>query len=438
MAKRDIPSVDALMRHSELAKFPPGVRKNASRAATLLLRGDLSERGVLAHELAVREAERLMEHTLRSVLNMSGVILHTGLGRARLAKSAVENVSMIAGSYSSLELGLEEGKRGDRQSHVSELLGHLTGCEDAIVVNNCASAVFLSLSALCSGKQVVISRGQLVEIGGSFRMPDIVAQSGCALKEVGCTNKTRLSDYEQALGPDTGAFLRCHPSNFKIVGFVEEPEVDDLAKLAHHAGILLIDDMGSGCLLDTSRFGLPRAPTLQEAITSGADVVLASGDKLLGGPQAGLILGRSECIHAMKSHPLARALRIDKLSLAALESTLRLYLEGREQEIPIWQALARPLDQVKRTCQRLARAYPGPTTIEQSLTEIGAGSLPGTGAPTWRLGLHAANLDDTARRLRTGSPAIVGRIQDGKLWLDPRTLDLSEVASAEQALRCLD
>lgn len=311
----------------------------------------------------------------------------------------------------------------------------LTGAEAAIVLNNAAAGVFLSLNALASGGEVVLSRGQMVEIGGSFRMPDIVRRSGCRMVEVGCTNKTRLSDYEEVLGPDTKALLRCHPSNFAIVGFTSEPTLGELVELAHAQGLLVIDDMGSGCLVDTRKFGLPKQATLQEAVASGADIVIASGDKLLGGPQSGLVLGSAACVGAIKRHPLARALRVDKLTLAALEATLRLYTSGEhEAEIPTLRYLARPTEPLVKVCRRLARAYPGESVVESGTTEVGGGSAPGTGVPTWRVGLASGDADGLLAQLRRSDPPIVARIEDGRVWLDPRTLDDGEIRIVERAL----
>jgi len=430
------------MRAPELAVYPERVRAQAARAAVARLR----DRGASAAfedyvAEAAEEGERLARPSLQIALNASGVVLHTGLGRARLAPSVATRVAAIANGHGLVEFDPETGKRGDRQEHVRGLLRELSGAEDALVVNNCAAAVFLSLSALCSGRGVVLSRGEMVEIGGSFRMPDIVRQSGCRLVEVGCTNKTRLADYAAEMGDDAAAILRCHPSNFKIVGFTEAPWIGDLAELAHRHGALLIDDAGSGCFLNTARFGLPPEPRIQDSVAAGSDLVLCSGDKLLGGPQAGIMLGRAEPIATIRRHPLARALRIDKLSLAGLEATLRLYAEGRELELPVWSAIARPLSDVKRDAQRLSRAYRGTAIVEVGATEIGGGSLPGSavptwrvGIPTWRVGIRDRNPEDLAATLRRHTPPIVGRIEDGTFWLDPRTLDASEVRSVATAL----
>jgi L-seryl-tRNA(Ser) seleniumtransferase len=403
-----------------------------AEARTALASGGTAD-GVV--ERARELAQSLAGESLRSAINMSGVVLHTGLGRARLAEAAVEHVEKVARDHSNLEFDEFSGGRGDRQDHVRTLLQELSGAEDALVVNNCAAAVVLTLNALAKGKEVLLSRGQMVEIGGSFRLPDIVGESGCVLRELGTTNKTRLQDYENALSPQTAAVLRCHPSNFQIVGFHEEPSAKDLSAFCNAKGIALVDDVGSGCLIDTTQYGLPKERTLREALDDGADVVLASGDKLLGGPQAGIVIGTKESIAKIKRHPLARAFRIDKLTLAGLEATLRLYLEERHEEIPIWRYVSRPLSEVQQLAETIASASGG--TIEEGTTEIGGGSLPGVAIPTYRVGLRQANPEDLAAQLRTQPTPVVGYIQDGTFWLDPRTAEKQEVELASSYLsRC--
>jgi L-seryl-tRNA(Ser) seleniumtransferase len=434
---RHLPKVDELAKSPELALFPLAVRVRAARAAVEVLRGEIKEgnRGCgTAAELGAELAQRMSEPSIRSTINLSGVILHTGLGRARLAPSVAAHVAAVAASHSAVEIDLGTGRRGDRQEHVRELLCLLTGAEDALVVNNAAAGVFLTLSALCGRLEVILSRGQMVEIGGSFRMPDIVTQSGCRLVEVGCTNKTRMSDYEEAIGEDTMAILRCHPSNFKIVGFTEEPSIQELAGLSKQHDILLIDDQGSGCLIDLTRFGLPAQPTLPGSIAGGADITIASGDKLLGGPQCGMIVGKKVLIAQIKSHPLARVARVDKLTLAGLEATLRLYSEGREAEIPTIRYLSRSAIEIKKMAIALAKAYKPGATVEEGFSEVGGGSVPGESLATWRVCLSAPNPELLAKELRTGKPAIIGRIEQDKVWLDPRTLDESEVQDVVRTL----
>lgn len=414
------PSIDALARAVNKA---PHLHSYAVKAARNAVAQGLAGDEAQAAASQAFDWQRLS--SMCPLVNMSGVILHTGLGRARLHPEVAERLAQVAAGHAAVEFDLETGERGDRQNHVRWLLQELTGCDDALVVNNCAGAVFLALSGLAAGKEVVLSRGQMVEIGGAFRMPDIIVQSGCRLVEVGCTNRTHLRDYEAAMGENTGAILRCHQSNFSQQGFVCQVEPSELAKLAKTWSVPFVDDLGSGCLADSTRFGLPKERTLREALTDGADLVLASGDKLLGGPQAGLILGNKRQIQALKSHPLARALRVDKLTLAALEQTLRLYLEGREAELPIWLYCSRDLDAVKRDCSKLARAFPGKAVVAMSTTEVGGGSLPGAGIPTWRVGLVTSRADSLLAELR--SSGIIGRIEDGKVWLDPRTAEAGEV-----------
>lgn len=434
---RRLPSVDRVKRSDALSGFSDAVRTAAARQAIEEARGSWGLEELEIQNRAGTIAQELATPSLRGVINLSGIILHTGLGRARLAKAASAAISEVAQAHASVEFEMESGTRGDRQGHVRDLIRGLTGAEDAFVVNNCAAAVVLSLSALCAGREVILSRGQMVEIGGAFRMPDIVKQSGCNLVEVGCTNRTRLSDYDGAIGPDLGAILRCHPSNFKIVGFTEEVPLRDLAALAHRHDSILIDDAGSGCLLDTTRFGLPDEPRLQDAIRDGADLVLCSGDKLLGGPQAGLIMGRKALIDAIRKHPLARAVRIDKLTLAGLEATLRLYRDGRELEVPVWQTISRPVEEVRRAAKSLVRYCPEGSSLVTSETEIGGGSLPGATVPTFAIRIPIANPIETLKALRRHHVPVIGRVEDGAVLLDPRTASPEELPEVRRALAAL-
>ncbi len=435
---RELPRVDAIASSPGLAAFPVHVRTRAARHAISLARAALLAGEECPNiELAAQDlAKGWSASRLPLAINASGVILHTGLGRARLAPAAEVAVALASQGHAAVELDLASGARGDRQTLVRELLCQLTGAEDALVVNNCAAAVFLSLAALAEGREIILSRGQMVEIGGSFRMPDIVVQSGCKLVEVGCTNKVRLSDYEGAITDRTAAILRCHPSNFRITGFTEEPSVTELAELAHRNGLRLIDDAGSGALVDTSKFGLPREPLLGESLKAGADVAMASGDKLLGGPQAGLIVGSHEAVSMIARHPLARAVRVDKLTLAALAATLQMYANGQADEIPTLCYLGKSLDEVKRDAEQMAVAFPG-AVVEQGLTEVGGGSIPGEGIQTWRCGLDSDSCDDLARALRMGSPPVISRIEKGRVWLDPRTMEPDEVATVCDILKRL-
>lgn len=433
---RKLPKIDKLAGSPRLEGFVPEIRVLAARMAVAAARTKVASGGALdadeIEQMAAEEAERLQRPSVRRVINASGVILHTGLGRARLATAAVNAVCEASANHSAVEIDLSTGERGDRQTHVRELLCELTGAADALAVNNCAAAVFLTLRALAAPRPVLLSRGQMVEIGGSFRMPDVVRESGCDLIEVGCTNKTRIGDYDSV--SEVGAILRCHPSNFKIVGFSEQPTLEQLAEVARQKKCWLIDDLGSGALSDLGEFGLARTETMSESLRAGADVVLSSGDKLLGGPQAGLILGSKSAIETIRRHPLARAVRIDKLTLAALAATLRLLVLGRRDDVPTWWALGRDLQSIKKDAAKLKKAYVD-AILEIGGTEIGGGSAPGETLPTWRTGLKSSSADSLAHRLRTGVPSILGRIERGLVWLDPRTMDKRDVDDTCRVLR---
>ena len=431
MPRPKIPSIDSLISHPLLADAPARLAVQAARLAVDELRAEaLAGKDLSLDDFAAcAEAalDRLTSMRTRPAINLSGVVLHTGIGRARLAESAAQAVTEAAKSHAVVEFDIETGARGDRQSHVEDLLCELTGAQAALVVNNCASAVLLTLTALAKDKEVILSRGEMVEIGGSFRMPDIVRASGCSLVEVGCTNKTHLKDYADACTDETAAFLKCHPSSYQVVGFTAAPIPELLAELAHDKGLTLIDDLGSGCLVDSTKWGLRKERTLAEAVKSGADVVLASGDKLLGGPQAGIIVGRASVVKEIARHPLARAVRIDKLTLAGLEATLRLYREGREDEIPIWRSLGRSDESLRWAARKLAGAWNGQTEVVRADSRIGGGSLPGMVLPTWCASITADSASNLARALRKSSPAIVGRIEGGAVLLDPRTAEADEI-----------
>lgn len=433
---RSLPKIDRLASDTRMPDVPQVYRVEASRQAVReardLLRNGESLDGEALVARAADLAWKLAGPSLSAAINATGVVLHTGLGRARLADSVVEAIGRESG-HCLLEIERESGRRGDRQVHVEALLRQLTGCEAALVVNNCAAAVLLVLTALAKGREVILSRGQMVEIGGSFRLPEIVEASGCRLVEVGCTNRTRAEDYTKAIGSDTAAILRCHPSNFAVVGFTEEPDPQTLQTIAEEHGILFVDDMGSGCLVDLSRFGLPKQETLREVV-SWASIATASADKLLGGPQAGLIVGRKDLVKQVKRHPLARAVRPDKLALLALESTLRLYIEGRELEVPVLRYLSRSLTEIEEMACRLAKAYGPDAEIQPAFSQIGGGSLPGERIPTFVASLGGGSPDLLAKRLRKGSPPIFGRIEGDRVLLDPRTMESHEVWLAEELL----
>jgi L-seryl-tRNA(Ser) seleniumtransferase len=370
--------------------------------------------------------ESLIAPTLLPVINATGVIVHTNLGRAPLSQSSISAVQEVAAGYSNLEYDLEAGERGSRTVHAAVQLQRLTGAESALVVNNNAAAVLLMLTALCQGREVIISRGQLVEIGGGFRVPDVMAQSGAHLVEVGTTNRTHLRDYASAINENTAAILIAHHSNYKIIGFTTEPETAELAALAKEKNVLLLYDQGSGSLLDTGRFGLDPEPTVTAALEAGVDVVAFSGDKLLGGPQAGILCGTADLISRLKKHPLARAVRADKLCLAALSATLTHFLTGKAiKEIPVWQMIARPLEQIKSEAETLAARLQemGLTAaVVEGQSTVGGGSLPGTSLPTYLVAVERDNLETLTAALRANNPPIIGRIQDNYLLFDLRTV----------------
>ncbi len=388
-----------------------------------------------------RRYEEALRPPVRRIINATGVILHTNLGRAPLAGEAVEAMAAVSRGYSNLEFDMASGARGSRHTILEPLLRRLTGAEAAMAVNNNASAVLLALAALASGKEVVVSRGQLVEIGGGFRIPDVMRQSRARLVEVGTTNRTRAADFAAAVGPKTAALLRVHPSNFKISGFTEMPSLDELASVARDAGVLLIDDLGSGCLLDTTAYGLPPEPTPQASIAAGADVVTFSGDKLLGGPQAGLVAGSAKAIAAMKRHPLARAVRLDKASIAGMAATLRLYLEGAaEARIPVWRMISTPIGELDARARAIAARIPGgpsgsgAATLVDGRSMIGGGSLPEESLPARLVAVAPARGNATALARRLRERDVVARIEDGQLLLDPRTVDPADDAQLAEAV----
>lgn len=364
--------------------------------------------------------------SLRPVINATGVIIHTNLGRAPLSEAACTAIAEAASGYSNLEYDLAAGERGSRHDHARRLLCELTGAEDALVVNNNAAAVYLILAALCLSREVVISRSQLVEIGGGFRIPDVLRQSGARLVEVGATNRTHLRDFTDAVTPQTAAFMRVHASNFKQIGFVTMPTLSELAILAHQQGVILIDDLGSGTLLETTPYGLAPEPTVQASIAAGADIVTFSGDKLLGGPQAGIILGRTALISQLRRHPMARALRVDKLTFAALDATLRSYQRGQAvNELPVWQMISASVATFKERVQQWltqlqAVGITGEITHGESA--VGGGSLPGEVLPTVLLAIPHSAPDAIAAQLRSQNPPVICRIQRDHLVFDPRTV----------------
>ncbi|MBI1793035.1 MAG: L-seryl-tRNA(Sec) selenium transferase [Chloroflexi bacterium] len=382
--------------------------------------------------------------TLQPVINATGVILHTNLGRAPLSKATIAAMSEAAQNYSNLEFDLETGKRGSRLIHAEDILKKLLGVAAAVVVNNNASAVLLVLSALASKKRVVIARSQLIEIGGGFRVPDVMKQSGAKLVEVGTTNKVRLSDYKDELA-DAALVMHAHRSNFKMIGFTEEPELIKIVDVAHKAGVIVVDDLGSGALLDTAKYGLVHEPTVQESLAAGVDVICFSGDKLLGGPQAGIIVGKAELIAKIKKHPLARAVRADKTCLAGITATLLHYLKDEaEREIPIWKMISAPLAEVKARAEKWAReleagSVPALSRVEVSANEatVGGGSLPGESFPSYVLSLSVKSPDKFLRRLRQQNPPVIARTGNDKILFDPRTVFLEQDQLLLSALHSL-
>ncbi|MBL8102103.1 MAG: L-seryl-tRNA(Sec) selenium transferase [Anaerolineales bacterium] len=360
--------------------------------------------------------------TLLPVINASGVILHTNLGRAPLSDATLRAMDIVSRGYSTLEFDIESGKRGSRLIHAESLLQKLTGAEAALVVNNCASAVLLILSALANRKRVIISRSQLVEIGGGFRVPDVMKQSGAKLVEVGTTNKVRLFDYKSAAEEPTALMMRVHRSNFKLVGFTEEPELKDIVEAAHAAGVPVVDDLGSGALYDTAKYGLAHEPTVQESMRAGVDIICFSGDKLLGGPQAGIIIGKADLIAKIKKHPLARVVRADKACLAGLSATLLHYLKDEaEREVPIVKMMSLTLKQIKGRAEAWA-AELGQGQIVEGESTVGGGSLPGESMPTFLLSLQVNSTEKFLRALRTNNPPIIARTEADRVLLDPRTV----------------
>ncbi|MBL8100759.1 MAG: L-seryl-tRNA(Sec) selenium transferase [Anaerolineales bacterium] len=360
--------------------------------------------------------------TLHPVINATGVILHTNLGRAPLSDATIRAMDSVSRGYSNLEFDLETGKRGSRLIHAESLLQKLTGAESALIVNNNASAVLLILSALANKKRVVIARSQLVEIGGGFRIPDVMKQSGAKLVEVGTTNKIHISDYQEALIESAGLVMRAHRSNFKLVGFTEEPELKDIVETAHKFDVPVVDDLGSGALYDTAKYGLAHEPTVQESMQAGADIVCFSGDKLLGGPQAGIIVGKKVLIDKIKKHPLARAVRADKACLAGLSATLTHYLKDEaEREIPVVKMMSLTLKQLQGRAEAWRNEL-GQGEIESGLSTVGGGSLPDESIPTFLLSLKVKSVEKFLKTLRKNNPPIIARTEQDKILLDPRTV----------------
>jgi L-seryl-tRNA(Ser) seleniumtransferase len=446
---RQIPSVDELLGQPRLAALVQRVDRElvVEIARTVLadLRNRITGEGtasVVVLESSVLEeriasmVEQVLASSLQPVINATGVILHTNLGRAPLSAAAAEEISRSATSYSNLEYDLEAGARGKRDVHVAQMLERLTGAEAAIVVNNCAAAVLLVLAALAKGGEVVVSRGELIEIGDGFRIPEIMAQSGAVLREVGTTNRTRIVDYESAINENTRLLLRVHPSNFTITGFAEKPSMDELVSLAGRVGLPLVEDLGSGCLVDLSSAGISE-PTVRQSVDAGVSIVVFSGDKLLGGPQAGIIAGEKELVGRVRRHPLFRALRVDKLTTAALAAALGAYLRGATDEIPALRMIRISVEDIKRRAQNFLRELTSELPLGEVELEIadgsslaGGGSTPTQSLPTKLIRIasarySAAQLEQRLRRAPAGI-SVIARVEDGRLILDLRTVFLEQ------------
>lgn len=435
---RNLPSVDQLLQmeltQALLAVYgrsltTEALRHSLDQTRQTILNENGSSRPALNDDFiqsAQAWLEAMLAPTIRPIINATGVIVHTNLGRAPLSRAAVEAVQAVSGGYSTLEFDLDNGKRGSRSVHAENLITRITGAEAATAVNNNAAAVLLMLMTLCQGRDVIISRGQLVEIGGGFRVPDVMAQSRATLVEVGTTNRTHLRDYEAAIGENTAAILVAHHSNYKIIGFTTEPTLAELAELAHRHNILLLYDQGSGALMDTAQFGLDAEPTVIDGLAAGCDIVCFSGDKLLGGPQAGILCGRADLLAKIKRYPLARAVRADKMALAALSATLALYATGQAlAEIPVWRMIARPLDEIENEANEwAARLQMAGVAVEvvDGRSTVGGGSLPGTSLPTRLTAIKQPNVEQLAADLRNSELPVIGRIQDDLFLLDPRTV----------------
>jgi len=437
--RRSLPSVDQVLRNPPaigwVEAYGRPLTLEAVRLALEEARQQYQQSGTLPAEPELQaRMQALLEAwttpTLLPVINASGVILHTNLGRAPLSPAALKAAHEAGQGYTNLEYDLEKGQRGSRLVHAEALLRRICGVEAALVVNNNAAAVLLALSALARRRGVVIARSQLVEIGGGFRLPDVMKQSGARLIEVGTTNRVHLSDYITALEENPALFLHAHRSNFRITGFTSEPELGEIADVAHRAGIPVVEDLGSGALLDTARFGLGHEPMVQESLAAGADLVCFSGDKLLGGPQAGILVGRLELVAKLRKHPLARAIRADKLCLAALSATLLHYLKDEaEREIPVWRMIAAPLDEIERRARRWQQAL-GQGEVIAGESTVGGGSLPGETLPTRLLALSVSSPNRFLSRLRQSQPPMIARTEGERVALDPRTV----LAEQDEAL----
>lgn len=457
---RQLPKVDELLDFPEVKEFAAtyprvlvveGVRKVVDDKRGLILA--LSEKDLEELDLTVNsylaELEAWLKQqyalSLKRLINATGVVIHTNLGRSILSKSAIEAVVNAASNYSNLEFDLEKGARGSRHSHIEKILVKITGAEAGMVVNNNASAVFLALSALAAGKEAIVSRGQLVEIGGSFRIPDVMSQSGAIMREVGTTNKTYIRDYRAALTDETALLLKVHTSNFRIVGFTHEPSLEEMVELGREVGVTVMEDLGSGVLIDLSRYGVEYEPTVQESVRAGVDIITFSGDKLLGGPQAGLVVGKAEYVERMKKHPLARAVRVDKMTLAGIEATLMDYLDMDNVCAinPTLRMITAPAEELKARAKKIARLLAsnlGETftvTTEPETSKVGGGSLPLAELPTTVVSITSTKMSANRleEMLRANEPPVIVRIKEDAVMLDPRTIQEGEEREILEALK---
>lgn len=460
---RQLPSMDSLLRRVRvqdlvtvaghlrvrdvlrevLAELRAELRKSEAQETVSSLRSDMAQE--IERRLNLRLHQQQRADTQR-VINATGVVLHTNLGRAPLGKDALEAINRVAAGYCNLEYDLASGQRGKRGTGLTATLCDLLHCEDAVVVNNCAAAVLITLNSLAEGGEVIVSRGELIEIGGSFRIPDVIAKSGARMREVGTTNRTRLADYEQAINENTRVILRAHPSNFRIVGFTEKPELAELAALAHRHQLLLFEDLGSGCLLDLTSLGITDEPTVMQSLAAGVHLVSFSGDKLLGGPQAGIILGKAELTGRIRKNPLMRALRADKLTYAALEATINAYVRGTAiTDLPVPVALQTSLETLTRRARRFLRRVRAVSDrlVWQLLpgdSVIGGGTTPAATLPTMLVALTStqANADQLAECLRHNSPPVITRIMAEQVTFDLRTVSVNEESEILSAVRSLE
>ena len=452
---RQLPAVTAVLEAPGVKALEPAHGHEAVVAAARAELDDLRERlkagealdGAIGLDaVAARVAERVAvgaAATLRPVINATGIVLHTNLGRSPIAEAAARAAYEAARGYLNLELDLGTGKRSSRQNPIRDALRPLLGCESATAVNNCAAATVIVLRALAAGKEVIVSRGQLVEIGGSFRIPEIMAVSGATLREVGTTNITRIGDYEKAIGPNTGLLLRVHHSNYRVSGFTKSASLEELVGLGRKYRIPVVDDIGSGAMIDFARFGLPGDPVIGESLATGADLVLFSGDKLLGGPQAGVIVGKKELVQKVEKDPLMRAFRLDKMTLAALEATLRLYRNPDRAltEIPTLGLLGTPASEIRRRAEAVAGRLRGVLGLDVDVRDdsafVGGGSLPDLPLPTTVVSVRVSGMSDAvfAERLRAGRPAVLARVQDGRVLFDLRTVFDRQEADLIEAIR---